>query len=172
MRPRIRHGMSTFGGLLLGASLLVSAAQAAACTEFRDWLLVCTDGSNWKAVTDNDGDLLFRSADNYMAQLLVYKGGTADGLEIEDAAQAAVVSDKKASQVYEVTGRGKMASGNIVFTSFAKRRDVDRVYTNTLSMGAKETLRIVTWRNGTDITDADRKAHLAFGALLKQEGTR
>lgn len=148
------------------------ATPALACTQVKDWISVCTEGSQWEAVVDGDGDTLFRNTENFQGQLLVYKGGTADGLEIEDAAQTAVNSDTKSSQDYKILGRGKMASGNIIFTSSAKRADVDYIYTTTLSMGAKETLRIVTWRRGVEASDADRRAHLAFGKLIKLEGPR
>lgn len=157
----------------LVAVIVVSAANPVlACTQVKDWLAVCTQGSDWEAVVDKDGETLFRNADNYKAQLLVYKGGTADGLTVEDAAESSVNSDAGQSQEYDILARGKMPSGNIVFTSRSKRDDIEYVYASTLSMGARETVRIITWRRGTDATEADRIAHLTFGALIKVEGSR
>ncbi|MEP3346197.1 MAG: hypothetical protein ABJN34_00505 [Litoreibacter sp.] len=154
------------------AVLFLLSTPASACTEVKDWLSVCTDGSKWEAVVDKDGEILFRDTDTFKGQLLVYKGGTGDGLEVEDAAASASQSDKKSSEEYEILTRGKMPSGNIVFTSHAKRDGTDYIYVTTLSMGAKETLRITTWQRGTQVTDADRVAHRAFGALIKLKGTR
>ena len=158
--------------VLVALVVVGAAGPALACTQVKDWISVCTEGSDWQAVVSKDGKILFRNADNYKVQLLVYKGGTADGLSVEDAAQSTVTNYKKSSQEYNVLARGKMPSGNIVFTSYAKRNDVEYVYANTLSMGSRETLRIVTWRNGTEAGEADRLAHRAFGALIKAEGSR
>lgn len=158
--------------LCVSAAVLVAASPADACTQLKDWLSVCTEGSEWETVVDGDGDTVFRDVQNYKGQLLVYKGGTADGLTVEDAAAAAVKSDTKASQSYDILAQGKMPSGNIVFASSAKRDDVDYVYATTLSMGAKETVRIITWRRGVEVREADRLAHRAFGALVKVEGSR
>ncbi len=158
-----------FAGLFVTLAL---TQPAEACTQLKDWLSVCTEASDWEAVVDDDGDTVFRDAQNYKGQVLVYKGGTADGLSVEDAAAAAVRSDTKASQSYEILARGKMPSGNIVFASSAKRDDVYYVYATTLSMGARETVRIITWRRGDEVVEADRLAHRAFGALVKVEGSR
>ena len=151
---------------------LALAGPVSACTDVRDWLSVCTDSSQWEAVVDKDGETLFRNVDNYKAQVLVYKGGIADGATVEDAARSSANSDAKSSQDYKALARGEMPSGNIVFTSYAKRNDVDYIYASTLSMGARETLRITTWRRGTEATEADRLAHRAFGKLIKVEGSR
>ena len=160
--------------LCVSVAVLVVASPTEACTQLKDWPSVCIEGSEWEAAVDGDGDTVFRDVQNYKGQVLVYKGGTADGLTVEDAAAAAaaVRSDTKASQSYDILARGKMPSGNIVFASSAKRDDVDYVYATTLSMGAKETVRIITWRRGVEVHEADRLAHRAFGALVKVEGSR
>ena len=158
--------------LCVSVAVLVVASPTEACTQLKDWLSVCIEGSEWEAAVDGDGDTVFRDVQNYKGQVLVYKRSTADGLTVEDAAAAAVRSDTKASQSYDILARGKMPSGNIVFASSAKRDDVDYVYATTLSMGAKETVRIITWRRGVEVHEADRLAHRAFVALVKVEGSR
>jgi hypothetical protein len=163
--------MQFISAVCIWGAALVAASPVDACTQIKEWLSVCTQASDWEAVIDDDGETLFRDPQNNKGQVLVYKDGTADGLSVEDAAVAAVKSDKKASQSYDILARGKMPSGNIVFTSAAKRDDVDYVYATTLSMGAKVTVRITTWRRGIEVREADRLAHRAFGALVKVEGS-
>lgn len=141
-----------------------------ACTVISEALgvSICTEDSGWQLRDRSASGYTFYHAErDVAASLRIYDGGENDGLTAESAANVIAASDGRETEDFAFFSFGQMPSGNFVYTATGTVLGLSFVYVNTISVGSEETLRIQTWRRGTQLSDTDREVHLEFGRLLR-----
>ena len=132
---------------------------------------LCGVPSDWKAVAPRARAAAeFHRNDGFFAQLIIDAAGSDQAFTLSTAADEVIRNSQHSmgGGGFEVLMRGKnsgIRSSEIVVYR-AQLEGIPFIFANTIYVGKRETIQLVTWRISDELTDEDRAAHLDFGRGL------
>lgn len=159
-------------GTLIALGLMFVGANAQTSCQFDgEGVKLCGVPDGWIAVTPRaHASAEFRRNDGFFAQLIIDAAGSDQGLTLSAASDAVVrnMRDSVGGSEFELLMRGAsqgIRESEIIVYS-AKFEGIPFIFANTVYVGQRETIQIITWRIAEELTAEDRAAHLDFGRGL------
>lgn len=159
-------------GTLIALGLMFAGANAQTSCQFDGaGVKLCGVPDGWGAVAPQaHASAEFRRDDGFFAQLIIDAAGSDQGLTLSAASDAVIrnMRDSVSGSNFELLMRGTnpgIRESEIIVYS-AKLEGIPFIFANTVYVGQRETIQIITWRIAEELATEDRAAHLDFGRGL------